>query len=96
MNLGSVAKAGNSPIKQSKISEVACETMHTLLLQVNVMLFAMFRQTALGLQGCAHHTESACCRTTVSATLKEALATRLKPSIHAIRLLNIWLVSKQI
>jgi hypothetical protein len=47
---------------------------YALLLQVDLMLMGFCRQAELGLCKRAHHTDSAG-RTTVGATLKEAVAT---------------------
>jgi hypothetical protein len=72
----SVARAPKSPHEVIQISVLTRAMINAVFLKVNIMLRGIFRQAVLGLCERAHHTESACCRTTAGGKLNEVLATR--------------------
>jgi hypothetical protein len=81
-NFGIVSNpnAGKPSMKQPKNSVWTCKIMYAMSLQVIAMLMGFFGQAAVGLCERAHHTGSACCRTTVGAKLNVVLATRQTPN----------------
>jgi hypothetical protein len=68
VNLGSVAKAVNPFMNQSKNSLWTRAMQDALLLPGNTMLMGIFKQAVLGLCERPHEMEPACCRKTVCGT----------------------------
>jgi hypothetical protein len=57
VNLGSMAKTGNTPHEAIPNPVLTRAMIYAMLLQVSIMLMGIFRQAVMGQCTCAHHTE---------------------------------------